>query len=97
MMSYVLGELSPAAADRLVDRAWALASQVLVIVTDGNDNTSNINLEELMRKAQQSDVLIYSIGILSEEEPREARLARMKDIIRQRQKERNGEGNPGGQ
>jgi len=50
--------------------------KVLVIVTDGNDNTSNINLEELMRKAQQSDVLIYSIGILSEEEPREAKKAK---------------------
>ncbi len=50
--------------------------KVLVIVTDGNDNTSNINLEELVRKSQQSDVLIYSIGILSEEEPREARKAR---------------------
>src|ERR1019366_6001232 len=46
--------------------------KVLVVVTDGNDNTSNINLEDLMRKAQQSDVLIYSIGILSEEEPRES-------------------------
>jgi Ca-activated chloride channel homolog len=50
--------------------------KVLVVVTDGNDNTSNINLEELMRKAQQSDVLIYSIGILSEEEPREAKKAK---------------------
>jgi VWFA-related protein len=50
--------------------------KVLVVVTDGNDNTSNLNLEELMRKAQQSDVLIYSIGILSEEEPREAKKAR---------------------
>jgi Ca-activated chloride channel homolog len=50
--------------------------KVLVVVTDGNDNTSNIKLEELMRKAQQSDVLIYSIGILSEEEPREAKKAR---------------------
>ena len=49
--------------------------KVLMIVTDGNDNTSNISLEELMRKAQQSDVLIYSIGILSEEEPREAKKA----------------------
>jgi len=29
------------------------------------------------------------------EETREARLARMKDTLRQRQKERNGEGNPG--
>jgi Ca-activated chloride channel homolog len=50
--------------------------KVLVVVTDGNDNTSNINLEELMRKAQQSDVLIYSIGILSEEEPRESKKAK---------------------
>lgn len=50
--------------------------KVLVVVTDGNDNTSNINLEDLMRKAQQSDVLIYSIGILSEEEPRESKRAK---------------------
>jgi Ca-activated chloride channel homolog len=50
--------------------------KVLMVVTDGNDNTSNINLEELMRKAQQSDVLIYSIGILSEEEPRESKKAK---------------------
>ena len=50
--------------------------KVLVIITDGNDNTSNINLEELVRKAQQSDVLIYSIGILGEETPSDIRKAR---------------------
>jgi Ca-activated chloride channel homolog len=50
--------------------------KVLVVVTDGNDNTSSANLEDLVRKAQQSGVLIYSIGILSEEEPREARRAK---------------------
>jgi Ca-activated chloride channel homolog len=50
--------------------------KVLVVLTDGNDNTSNINQEDLMRKAQQSGVLIYSIGILSEEEPREGKKAR---------------------
>jgi len=61
--------------DYLKDKAKK-DKKVLVIVTDGNDNTSNINLEELMRKAQQSDVLIYSIGILSEEEPREAKKAK---------------------
>ena len=61
--------------DYLKDKAKK-EKKVLVVVTDGNDNTSNINLEELMRKAQQSDVLIYSIGILSEEEPREAKKAR---------------------
>jgi VWFA-related protein len=50
--------------------------KVLVIITDGNDNTSNINLEELVRKAQQSDVLIYSIGILGEETPGDVRKAK---------------------
>ena len=50
--------------------------KVLIVVTDGNDNTSNIGLEDLVRKAQQADVLIYSIGILSEEEPREAKAAK---------------------
>ncbi|HEV2199238.1 MAG TPA: VWA domain-containing protein [Bryobacteraceae bacterium] len=50
--------------------------KVLMVVTDGNDNTSNQSLEDLVRKAQQSDVVIYSIGILSEEEPREAKKAK---------------------
>lgn len=56
--------------------------KVLVVVTDGNDNTSSLGLEELVRKAQQSGILIYSIGILSEEEPREAKKAQraLKDL-----------------
>ena len=61
--------------DYLKDKAKK-DKKVLLVVTDGNDNTSNINLEDLMRKAQQSDVLIYSIGILSEEEPRESKKAK---------------------
>lgn len=50
--------------------------KVLVVITDGNDNTSSIGLEDLVRKAQQSGVLVYSIGLLSEEEAREARRAK---------------------
>ncbi|HML16622.1 MAG TPA: VWA domain-containing protein [Bryobacteraceae bacterium] len=50
--------------------------KVLLVVTDGNDNTSNISLEQLVRKARQTEVLIYSIGLLNEEEPREANKAR---------------------
>jgi Ca-activated chloride channel homolog len=50
--------------------------KVLLVVTDGNDNTSNESLEQLVRKARQSEVLVYSIGLLSEEEPREARKAK---------------------
>ena len=60
--------------------------KVLIVVTDGNDNTSNISLEDVVRKAQQNDVLIYSIGILSEEEPREANAAKraLKDLAKRR-------------
>ena len=49
--------------------------KVLLVVTDGNDNTSVEKLEDLVRKSHQSEVLIYSIGLLNEEEPREAKSA----------------------
>jgi VWFA-related protein len=50
--------------------------KVLVVVTDGNDNSSLINLENLVKASQQAEVLIYSIGLLAEEEPRAAREAK---------------------
>jgi Ca-activated chloride channel homolog len=46
-----------------------------VVVTDGNDNSSIVSLENLLKASQQSGVLIYSIGLLSEEERREAKRA----------------------
>ena len=49
--------------------------KVLVVVTDGNDNSSNITLESLVKVAQQSEVMIYAVGLLSEEERGEARSA----------------------
>ncbi|MGH9660069.1 MAG: VWA domain-containing protein [Bryobacteraceae bacterium] len=49
--------------------------KILFLVTDGNDNTSSGTLENLVKAAQQSEVLIYAIGLLSEEERREARRA----------------------
>jgi len=50
--------------------------KVLVVVTDGNDNSSNISLENLVKASQQTEVLIYSIGLLSDEERREAARAK---------------------
>src|SRR5580693_4531172 len=50
--------------------------KVLVVVTDGNDNSSLASLESLMRAAQQSEVLIYSVGLLGDETPREAERAK---------------------
>ena len=53
-----------------------LDKKVIVVVTDGNDNASEITLEKLVQKAQQREVLIYTIGLLNEEEPREAKRAK---------------------
>jgi Ca-activated chloride channel family protein len=50
--------------------------KVLVVVTDGNDNSSLTSIESLMRAAQQSEVLIYSIGLFSDETPHEAAKAK---------------------
>jgi VWFA-related protein len=50
--------------------------KVLVVVTDGNDNSSVISLEKLVKDSQQSGILIYSVGLLSEEERREAQRAK---------------------
>jgi len=50
--------------------------KVLLVVTDGNDNNSTGTLENLVKAAQQSEVLIYAIGLLNEEERREARRAK---------------------
>ena len=51
--------------------------KVMLIVTDGNDTASspNMTLERLVSKAHQSEVLLYFIGILNEEEKREAKKA----------------------
>ena len=50
--------------------------KVLLVVTDGNDNASIINLESLVKEAQNSGVLLYAIGLLSEEERSEAKKAK---------------------
>jgi Ca-activated chloride channel family protein len=60
--------------DHLKDKAKK-DKKVLVVVTDGNDNSSTISLENLVKSAQGSEVIIYGIGILSEEERREAKRA----------------------
>ena len=50
--------------------------KVILVVTDGNDNSSNYGLNELVRLAQQNDVLIYAIGILATEDKAEAKKAK---------------------
>ncbi|MEO8597442.1 MAG: VWA domain-containing protein [Candidatus Solibacter sp.] len=50
--------------------------KVLVVITDGNDNSSIASLEKIMKDSHQSDVLIYGVGLLAEEERGEAGRAR---------------------
>lgn len=67
------------AIDSSIDHLKAKAKKdkkVLIVVTDGNDNTSEISLERLVQKAQNREVLIYAIALLSEEDGREAKRAR---------------------
>jgi Ca-activated chloride channel family protein len=50
--------------------------KVLLVITDGNDNASAASLEKVVARSNQSDVLIYAIGLFTEEEKREASKAR---------------------
>jgi VWFA-related protein len=50
--------------------------KVLMVITDGNDNASNISLEKLVQRANQTDTLVYAIGLFTEEEKHEATKAR---------------------
>src|SRR5262249_44900588 len=49
--------------------------KVLIVVTDGEDNTSTETLEGLVRAAQKSEVLIHTIGLLSDDDRSEAKRA----------------------
>ncbi|MGO8819082.1 MAG: VWA domain-containing protein [Terriglobia bacterium] len=42
--------------------------KVLLVITDGEDNASRYTLEELMAKAQKSNAVIYTIGLLGSDE-----------------------------
>jgi Ca-activated chloride channel family protein len=58
--------------------------KVIVVVTDGNDNMSEVGLERLVQEAQRQEVLVYTVGLLTEEERAEARRAqRALDTITQ--------------
>src|SRR5208337_1656331 len=53
-----------ASADKLVADAKR-AKQVLILITDGEDNASTLNLEQTIHRVQQlSGPVIYSIGLL---------------------------------
>jgi VWFA-related protein len=50
--------------------------KVLLVVTDGEDNTSHNSLEKTIREVQKTDTVIYTIGLLSEESKKNAKRAK---------------------
>jgi len=50
--------------------------KAVLVVTDGNDNASITALDALVRVAQQDEVIVYAIGLLTEENPKEAAKAK---------------------
>ena len=67
------------AIDLVIDHMKSKAKKdkkVIFIVTDGNDNTSTMGLEKLVQKAHNSEIVMYAIGLLNEEEHREAKKAK---------------------
>jgi Ca-activated chloride channel homolog len=65
-----------ASADELA-RHGKNRKQVLLIITDGADNASRLNLEEAIRRVQgMAGPVVYSIGLLFDDEPGESQQAR---------------------
>jgi Ca-activated chloride channel homolog len=50
--------------------------KVLLVVTDGEDNTSHNSLEKTIKEIQKTDTVIYTIGLLSEESKKNAKRAK---------------------
>jgi Ca-activated chloride channel homolog len=56
--------------------------KVLLVVTDGEDNVSRNSLEKTLREVQKANVVIYSIGLFSDEDKKNRKKAMraLKDI-----------------
>jgi VWFA-related protein len=49
--------------------------KVLLIISDGEDNASRGTLEKLVRRLQETDTIVYAVGLLSDEDRRSAKRA----------------------
>lgn len=43
--------------------------KVVLVISDGEDNSSRYTYEELLRNAQKANTVIYTVGLLGEEDP----------------------------
>jgi VWFA-related protein len=76
-----LGQAEPASSTALYDatgqalnhlRTGYLDKKVLLIVSDGEDNSSRRSLDGALQQAEHSNALIYAVGLLREEKPESA-------------------------
>ena len=49
--------------------------RVLLVITDGEDNASRDTLERLVRRMQETNTVVYAVGLLGEEDRRSAKRA----------------------
>jgi Ca-activated chloride channel homolog len=86
-LSHGMSRFDPAGTTALYDAVAASADelakhgknrkQVLLIVTDGADNASRLSLEEAIHRVQGlAGPVVYSIGLLFDDEPQESEQAR---------------------
>lgn len=50
-------------------RAGSRDKKVLIVISDGGDNKSVLSLAGVLKKAEQSSAIVYTIGIFEEEDP----------------------------
>jgi Ca-activated chloride channel homolog len=50
-------------------QAGSRDKKVLIVVTDGGDNASALRLSQVMKQAEQSSAVIYTIGVFDEDDP----------------------------
>jgi VWFA-related protein len=43
--------------------------KVLIVISDGGDNASRHNLDQIMTAARQSDAIIYTLGLFDQDDP----------------------------
>ena len=86
-LSRGMSRFDPAGTTALYDAVAASADelakhgknrkQVLLIITDGADNASRLNLQEAIRRVQgRAGPVVYAIGLLFDDEPQESEQAR---------------------
>jgi Ca-activated chloride channel homolog len=63
------------AAEHLRHRA-AKEKKVILVITDGEDNSSLETIEHMVKVAQQNEILVYAVGLLGSEQPEAAARAR---------------------